>query len=305
MAVFLAEVHEVLGLWNQVKDYLWQMILHLRAIRDVRKGVKRSLRARRTSPYARSQRKKMVKLLERRTHQASSQLLGMRFGVKQPLRDMGKILASWFGYWTTFKFPKATIRVREIVNFSVKEGLRRGSTPGSYGCVGDLCYDQSEWFIKEEDYEVIVAAATLQRPQLQGSKFERIFATLLRLTGTVPTPEVVWELTPLSWLVDYFINLDRLFATLNSLVNGVAGNVPVIYDTSISLDIKRKFSYASNCPRWASQKGPRIEGESSHYERLVDRKGYEFANFVDLLGPLPTFTQSQNAFAYLLQTILH
>lgn len=303
MGVFFAEANEISALYSIVQDFVRHVILVLRRLRDLRKNVRRLGKKRKLSPSAKAQYKAAVDELKRRTREYSSDLLGMRFGVMQPIRDLSEILASFYGYLDEFKMPRQTIHVREQVAFE-RVVARAVFDSGFLGCNGRLCKRIDTMDAVRETYEVDVVACTDQRPVLDGTKLEKLVALLLRQLEMVPTPDTIWELTPLSWLVDYFVNTSKFISKFTDYMGSMAGVTPIVYNSSISLKIRRVTTANGGCPRTGAEVGVFNTTTTEYYERLVGKRGVELMDRVPWLASRMTTGQEQNCVAFLIQSLL-
>jgi hypothetical protein len=306
MTVFLAELHEVAGLYAIVQDYVRHLILALRSLRTMRKQAKKLMKTRKGSPWAQRRYRDAYEAVRRKTGEFSSDLLGVRFGVEQPIRDITKLIAAMYTYLSHFKMGRRVIHVRETLSFEASAGNLNHYQPGVYGCPGYVpCYDQTPFqeMMRVDKTSVAITACTDFRPQLNGSIVEKLLAILLRQVNMVPTPEVLWELTPLSWLVDYFIHTDKILGKLMFSTKSMAGVEPVIINSSVGLKIIRKTDHIDYCPRLYGHLGGRGRLTTSHYERLAGVHGTDLLDKVRWMRSNLSQNQSQNASAYLLQLL--
>jgi len=85
-------------------------------------------------------------------------------------------------------------------------------TIGSYGCDGNATEynDDRSWFSGAFRYFVPVGSSTLD-------KMKRFEADANHLLGVRLTPELMWELAPWSWAVDWFTNVGDILHNISAL----------------------------------------------------------------------------------------
>lgn len=77
-------------------------------------------------------------------------------------------------------------------------------------------------------------------------RFLSFIAEKNRLYGFIPTPQTVWELTPFSWLVDWFVNVDDLLR--QTFIAGTDGSVPVRAYVMAKSIIVTEYTWTAELP---------------------------------------------------------
>ena len=214
-------------------------------------------------------------------------------------RDLSKLIASLYGYITTFEFSTKVISVREIVNLNFASvPFYTGCSHGSYAATCPK--DREGLFSQTEDVRVQITATTKRRSTFDGSRLEKLIVILMRQFAVTPTLDVLWELTPLSWLVDYIFNTQRLISKFNGLSESYAGITPIIFQTAVSLSIESEAKSYWPCALYGIDLPAERQVTRRYYERNIGVPGTDLAKFAGWINS-PGTTQKQNASAFLIQ----
>jgi hypothetical protein len=109
--------------------------------------------------------------------------------------------------------------------------------PPNFGWTGRSAYtvtrtvEEKVWFSGHFRYHI---------PDVGSSQWNR--AARLMLFGAIPTPETVWELTPWSWLIDWFSNVGDVIS--NASPNAVG--FPICLDSCIMHHVKTSTEYRTD-----------------------------------------------------------
>jgi hypothetical protein len=154
--------------------------------------------------------------------------LNLQFGWAPFLREIGELIA------LSKRVPETINRIRKA---NGKWLLRKGSvtteessTP--WGNAGDSRYfgfvhmPSSRW-VGSSQYYTNQGVTSYERevwfsgrfryfiPELEINDPEWQTDAMMKLSGAVLTPELVWNLIPWSWLIDYFANVGDVFANIS------------------------------------------------------------------------------------------
>jgi hypothetical protein len=292
MFVFLAELRELSLVSRLLFDYARQMIGLLRMLRSYKRKIKQVARKR----YSKRVAKNMIKDLQTAASKVSGDILSLRFGIKQPIRDCTQIIAAMAGYIDTFNFLPRTENIREIAKLHL--------TDLEYltGCYGVTC-DRAPMFEAPvvEDIEVAVNVSVHFRNLLSGTRIEKLLAVLLHAGGVMPSLDSYWELTRLSWLIDYFFATEKLIGRLEKHTSHIGAIQPVIFDSCVSLKITRCTTIDNVCRRLSARNGAIQKVTDTYYERLSG-DGHDLLSLVRWVR-MPGGSSLENAVAFLTQTL--
>jgi hypothetical protein len=235
----------------------------------------------------------------------SNLILSWRFGLMAPMRDLTKIVASFYDYWETLKYQPTHEHIRRIGGFSLpitaeyvfKQGCSTNPSCG-FGTpsVGDV-FDQVT-----RDIRFILTCNVEFRNTLLGSDIEQMGYALLSQLGLVPDIMSLWEMKRLSWFLDYFVRLQS-YLIKTSVKAGLGFQKPVVYRSAISLKVVQTVQYhGDNCPRWALWHA-NTPLRWTHYERICNTAPVDLTHLVKLVHS-PSFNQGVNAAALVFQTLL-
>jgi len=302
MTVFLAELREFGGFWTTIYSYALQIIGVLRKMRLWKRRLKRAKRL-----DAKKIAKRTVRDANRALTRLSSDLLSLRFGIMAPIRDCTEIIAALYGYMDRFQGLYQHNTYREIVRipFYAKE---HGIDPSSIACLNTMpCWNQCEGGFQNTheltgEWEVTICITSHYTCSLRGSQFEAALAMLLGQLGMMPSLDSFWELTRLSWLVDYFFRTNLLLNKVERL--GDLGNKRVfIHDSCVSLKIKRTAVVEGfDGYTGINATGAYNKVVDTYYERVV-ADGHDLAKLCSMFTT-PYGQKAQNALAFLIQRLL-
>ena len=296
MFVFIAEAHELSRIFSIILEYAKQMISLLRKVRKLKNVLKPYVR--RKNP--RSISKKDLSILKRDTSAAinkvSGDMLSLKFGVMQPIRDFTTLISAMYGYIDTFNFVPRTENIREIVKLHYERGQFYTGC-GSYSCTPG--HNQEAPVV--EDVEVAVNCSVHFANLMKGTKMEKVVAAVLLQCGIMPSLDSFWELTHLSWLIDYFFATEKLIGRMERGSDHLGFVQALVYDSCISLKIMREYTCVNPCVRLGGLIGSSTKIKDTYYERITG-DGHDLLSAVNWVRK-PEGKPLQNAVAFLLQTL--
>lgn len=291
MFVFLAEIKELGGVFSIILGFARQIITLFRALRNKERTYRRLIK----SVKDKKQRRALKNDLVRATRSISNDILSLRFGVMAPIRDITKIISALYGYIDMFNFLPRTEAVREIVKLHVTDGVFFTGCSG-YTCPGGIHTLEAPCV---DDIEVELCATAHFRNELVGTKIEKLFAVLMQQVGVLPSLDSMWELTKLSWLIDYFFATEKILGRLERATSHCGFVRPIVMDSCVSLHITRRSRSESRCGAVGSFVGAIQDSTNEHYERMSG-DGHDLLTLVNWIRN-PAGGQLQNAVAFLLQ----
>lgn len=109
--------------------------------------------------------------------------------------------------------------------------------PGSYGSSGVTMYSERIWFSGRFRY-YLPPSDMIGKPSPD---------LMRRMAGLTLTPQVVWELIPWSWFIDYFLHVEDLLANLdNGVVSECAAQYAYLMNTSQVSSVQQSFASFKN-----------------------------------------------------------
>lgn len=267
MSVFIAELKELDGIFSLIYEIAQKIIACLRSVRSLKKKTKLILR---NSKYGKKARTVAIKQLRKGIAEYESKILGYRFGIMAPIRDLTKLVAAMYGYVDTFNFQRAPLHFREQF---ILESHHYGPTYPT-GCWGETCPSgQGTGQVGKCDVSGYLSITSVVTNKLTGSNIEKLIAVLLGQLGMMPSLGSMWELVHLSWLIDYFYSTSTFIRKAERALQ-LGPNIPVVEDTTIGLYIEQQSTVYSQCWRRAGGRsfGPAAEGTFQYYERITAKE---------------------------------
>jgi hypothetical protein len=116
------------------------------------------------------------------------------------------------------------------------------------------------------DIEVRISITSVMERHLDGSAIEKAIAAVLGVLGLLPNVETIWEMTKLSWMIDYIFRTDKLFRALG--LYGISPVRPVVLSECCSISVKQKLTIEQIGCVYENIRGSRIS-EYNTYERAL------------------------------------
>jgi len=153
--------------------------------------------------------------------------------------------------------------------------IKPGGTPGISSGAGTN-WVQDAGYVESENYHWASRYTGLAKPTRRANDFNDQAADVLKRLGLVDDPQMIWDLTPYSWLVDWFTTMGDSISNAN-VYSPIKGKYTVDYaylttqrtfsvegslirrqfsDPTLSFDIARSRSFYSNVTRWRSRATP-------------------------------------------------
>lgn len=293
MAVFMAELRELDSVFSMIKTYAVDGIALARTIRYLKSRINKV-----TSLTHRSgANDRLLRELQERLRTAMSSFISWKFGIMAPIRDFAKIVAAFSVYCETIKFEPR--KWRGFETFECEVLLGRGMRTE---CWGRVCPDtgQPKMTGVSKIRGKIGIVADIEN-QLLGGSFEKAVEVLLIQLGMFPSVESLWELTRLSWLLDYFFRTPVLLAKAEKFA-GLGPIKPVVENFTLSFSFTEDVEIYNDCWRNGFAMGPGSVIYHRHYERMTgDVQPLEF--IIQMLRR-PNTDQTITAVAYALMCML-
>jgi hypothetical protein len=315
MSVFMVELRETMGMANLIYDYAKQLrgLLMRRKVLRKRLGqidldIGKSIKKRRFVKARRLELEK--KSLAEALNDLSNFILSWRFGVKAPIRDVVKMVASLYSKWDSMSFCPTTEHCRRsfqiqmdiLDNYWQASDCFHCNEARNGNCNAASGARPGDQFTKvKRSVEGMLCITSNFTNSLVGSDVEQIGYALLSQMRLVPDLRSIWEMTKLSWALDYFVRLNSYFVR-HSVKLGLGFQHPVVSRQCISLKVMREAQrFGEACPRqtWIYNYGP---VRQKHYERIVGVSPIEFTDLVRFVRS-PSFNQGVNAAALALQML--
>jgi hypothetical protein len=310
MAVFTAELRETMQVANLIYSYASQLrgyIMRKKALREklgkIDLDIRRSLREKRFA-YARRLELEKRGIMEM-LNDLANLILSWRFGVMAPLRDFQKLITSCYEYWDVMKFCPTTEHIRRIIHIDDSVVSTYGTAswcPSASSCPGCRGFNVGdEVKIVDSTSEVELTCVADFTNVIKGTTVEQVVYSLLSAFGLMPDIMSIWEMTKLSWAVDYFVRLNHIFTRFAG-VGGFGFHEPIIHQTSVGLKITSTVTENLNkCPVYSIYNLGSVK--EVYYERLAGVSPFDLTSLVRLIRA-PSFNQGVNAAALLTQLLL-
>lgn len=313
MSVFMAELGETMGVANLLYGYAKELRGYISRIDSAKSAIKlldidisKSLKKKQ---LVKAQELKLKALsLKKVVNDMSDLVLSWRFGVLAPMRDFIKIVASTYEYWEHLMMEPQMEHIRR--NFYIDEFTNDvfGSSGCWYGQNGQCNYITGErpgtTFKKiERSIEGSLTITVNYNNRLKGSNTEKIVYSILSQLGLMPDVMSIWEITKLSWFLDYFVRLQSYFIRM-AVGLDLGMQSPIVLRQSISLKYTEKVTSkisVANCPwvRWHNDQGTIT---LKHYERIAEMDAMSLLELTKIVR-LPSVNQGVNATALVLQIL--
>jgi hypothetical protein len=308
VAVLMAEFRETWGIADLIYSYARQLRPLMMKRKQLRKllgkidiDIKRSLKQKRFAYARRLQLKK--KSVEEILNDLANTILSWRFGVMAPVRDFTKLVASCYTYWDRMKFCPTSEHIRRIMHFDYSEMGCIGEGSCGVACNSPFGVGRGDEVVSRESKHIVTLTASADfTNQFTGSTVEQIAWSLLSYFGAMPDITSIWEMTKLSWFVDYFVRLSHLMQKFSAHAGvGVFLN-PIVHRTSVGLKIESETrDYDLHCPNTYTQFEYGIMRET-YYERIAGLSPMQLTNLIRLVRS-PSMNQGVNAIALLTQLL--
>lgn len=296
MTVFFAEILELREIFSIVHGMLMHGKTLKKKLNTLQRRLKR-LRRLKVSSVVRRQIRDTIRAIQT----VSADIIKWRFGVKAPISDLAKIIASLGWFMDTIQTYSAKQTIHTVEEFELDEWWGADCLEG---CWGRQCSQLYTTPLKTTHSKIKgkIIYTQVVTNNLRGSAIEKVALTILGQFGMLPSIDTLWELTRLSWLVDYFARVDILLCKLESLL-GLGPKDVIVERSSLSLKFTEEQMIYGTCFRRGQGLSPSAVVQHEYYERVVSKDAINFTYLVPYWR-LPTGSQITTAVAYFLMKTL-
>lgn len=191
--------------------------------------------------------------------------VSVNFGVFAPIRDITAIISTILAKIKAL-LPDGKVRKDHFRRVVLYEERLKPATPQGGQCYGYSCYSHPPQPEIVRSLEIKPVITCRYYSTFTGSSIEQALAAALAMVGMLPNIESLWEMTRLSWLVDYFFRVDKLLRRCGLF--SMSAKQSVILNQSSSMHFV--WTTKATWPDAPCCMGMCISREDEYYERTID-----------------------------------